>query len=244
MTKQVIAYDDEDAMRKQLVNVFYTLRTDFNLINTFPNAVDVLEHIQKYKPDIVLLDIDMRENNEDGLIALHEIKKEHPNQKVMMLTTFDNDDKIFDAICLGADGYMLKTDFVNHLPHEVMRRSLNIIFSEGAYLTPSVAKKILQLFQDVNIGQKIQMVVERFKKILKPNSIKMPYNLKPIQIEILEEIVKGKSVPTIAKEKEMFENTINHHIKGIYRELEVHTRSHAVRKAIEEKIIKLKNSKK
>ena len=186
----------------------------------------------------------MRENNEDGLIALHEIKKEHPNQKVMMLTTFDNDDKIFDAICLGADGYMLKTDFVNHLPHEVMRRSLNIIFSEGAYLTPSVAKKILQLFRDVNIGQKIQMVVERFKKILKPNSIEMPYNLKPIQIEILEEIVKGKSVPTIAKEKEMFENTINHHIKGIYRELEVHTRSHAVRKAIEEKIIKLKNTKK
>ena len=245
MTKQVIAYDDEPNMRKQLENVFYTLRADFTLASTFPNAINVLVDIRKYKPEIILLDIDMRENNEDGLIALYEIKKLYPNQKVMMLTTFDDDDKIFNAICLGADGYMLKSDFVNYLPHEVMRRSLNIIFSDGAYLTPAVAKKILYLFRDASIGVKIEKIINRFKNLInKPITQKkseMEYNLKEIQFLILESIVAGKKSSEIAEEMNMPENTVNHHIKGIYRELEVHSRAQAVRKAIKEDIVKIKN---
>lgn len=245
MTKQVIAYDDEPNMRKQLENVFYTLRADFTLSATFPNAIDVKDHIEKYKPDIILLDIDMRENKEDGLIALYEIKKLFPNQKVMMLTTFDDDDKIFNAICLRADGYMLKSDFVNYLPHEVMRRSLNIIFSDGAYLTPAVAKKILYLFRDASIGVKIEKIIDRFKnlinKTITQKKSEMEYKLKEIQFQILESIVAGKKSSEIAEDMNMPENTVNHHIKGIYRELEVHSRAQAVRKAIKEEIVKLKN---
>ncbi len=244
MAKQVIAYDDEPAMRKQLDNVFHTLRTEYNLVSSYPNAIDVLAHIEQHKPDIVILDIDMRENDEDGLIALYEIKRDYPNQKVMMLTTFDEDDKIFNAICLGADGYMLKSDFVKNLPHEIMRRSLNIVFSDGAYLTPAVAKKILYLFRDASIGIKINNIVERFKKLIsqpKKQQLKnMEYKLKDIQVQILEGIVAGKKSSEIAHEIEMPENTVNHHIKGIYRELEVHSRSQAVRKAIEESIVKIK----
>jgi DNA-binding NarL/FixJ family response regulator len=244
IAKQVIAYDDEPALRKQLENYFYTLRAEFNLLATFPDGSTVVDNIRVFKPDIVLLDIDMRENAEDGLMALYTIKQKYPQQKVMMLTTFDDDDKIFNAICLGADGYMLKSDFVHLIPHEVLRRSLNMILTDGAYLTPAVAKKILHLFRDVKVGDKIQKVVSRFTDLFsqtkkKPNV--MTYQLKDIQLQILEQIVAGKSSPQISRDLAMPENTINHHIKGIYRELEVHTRAHAVRKAIEERIVTLEN---
>lgn len=244
MSKQVIAYDDELSMRNQLTNVFRALRNEYDLILTFPNAVDVLTHIKQYKPDIIFLDIEMRENDEDGLMALYQIKNKYPNQIVMMLTTFDNDDKIFNAICLGADGYMLKSDFIKNMPIEVMRRSLSIIFSDGAYLTPAVAKKILHLFRDVTISVKVQKIVDKFKKLIsQPKKMQendMEYQLKDIQIQILEDIVAGKKSSEIAIERDMPENTVNHHIKGIYRELEVHSRAQAVRKAIEESIVKIK----
>ena len=161
-----------------------------------------------------------------------------------MLTTFDNDDKIFNAICLGADGYMLKTDLVNHLPHVILRQSLNIIFSDGAYLTPAVAKKILYLFRDIGIGDKIQQVVNRFSHVLsnykKPKSKHSAYKLTPAQLIVIQRIADGKTVVQIAKEQNVSENTISTHIKAVYRELEVHTRGEAVRKAYEEKLIKFK----
>lgn len=244
MNKKVLAYDDEDVLRKQLENLFYALRADFTLAATFAHAALVLEHINTYKPEIILLDIDMRQNEEDGLIALYEIKKHHPDQKVMMLTTFDNDDNVFNAICLGADGYMLKSDFINHIPQEVMRRSLNIIFSGGAYLTPTVAKKILHLFRDVNLGNKIQTVVTKFTNIFNqsknPKQKNMAYKLTQTQEIILEGIAEGKTAIQIAKERSVTENTVYTHIKAIYQELGVHTRGEAIRKAIEERLVKLK----
>lgn len=244
MKKKVIAYDDEAALRKTLEGVFSALKTDFELVATFPNATDVLWYIETHQPDAILLDIEMRENDEDGLLALHAIKRQYPNQKVMMLTTFDNDDKIFNAICLGADGYMLKTDLIDQVPQIVMRQSLNTLFADGAYLTPAVAKKILLLFRDTHIGDKIQQVVTRFTNIFnqskKTKPSNMTYKLTKTQQLILEQIVDGKTAMQIAKERNVSENTVCTHIKAIYQELEVHTRGEAVKKAFEEQLVKLK----
>jgi DNA-binding NarL/FixJ family response regulator len=247
MNKKVIAYDDEAVLRKTLENVFVALKTDYTLIATFANATDVLAHVKMHQPDAILLDIEMRENDEDGLLALHAIKKQYPNQKVMMLTTFDNDDKIFNAICLGADGYMLKTDLIDQVPQIVLRQSLNILFADGAYLTPAVAKKILHLFRDKHIGDKIQQVVTRFTNIFnqsknpKPNN--MTYKLTKTQQLILEQIVEGKTAVQIAKDRNVSENTVCTHIKAIYQELEVHTRGEAVKKAYEAQLVKLEKEK-
>ena len=162
----------------------------------------------------------------------------------MMLTVFDSDDKIFKAICLGADAYMLKTDLIEYLPHEVMRRSLNIIFSDGSYLTPSIAKKILILFRDLTIPDKIQNTIERFKKLFtqsnKLDMDNMEYKLSPTQIAILEDIVNGMKSSEIAQRREISENTVGTHIKAIYKKLEVNSRAKAVKKAIEERIINQK----
>ena len=237
MAKAVIAYEDEPALRERLENVFYAIREEFTLLESFPHPIGVLEHIATYKPDIVIMDISMI-GEDDGLNALYKIKNADSNIKVMMLTTFDVDEKVFNAICLGADGYMLKTDFSNqHLPHEAMRKSLRIIFDGGAYLTPSVAKRIINLFADRTIAEKINKVRERFQAIFKNESKhqKSSSGLTRMQSIVLQKITDGNTTAEIARDLDLSENTINSHIKAIYSILEVHSRSKAIKKALEEK---------
>ncbi|MEP6796378.1 MAG: response regulator transcription factor [Saprospiraceae bacterium] len=240
MGKTVIAYEDEPTLRTQLENIFYAIREDFLLLASYGEPSDVLQHLVSYKPNVVIMDIQMDEE-EDGLNALYKIKKANPEMKVMMLTTFDVDDKVFKAICLGADGYMLKSDFSSHqVPHEAMRRSLRVLFDGGAYLTPKVAKQILSLFADHTIADRILDIRERFQAIFQKESAiesKRPH-LTKMQIAVLKKIVEGKSTPEIARELELKENTINTHIKAIYTALGVHSRAKAVKKAIEERWIR------
>src|SRR6187399_1689494 len=240
MAKAVIAYEDQPDLRKKLEYVFYAIKEEFNLLNSFPHPEDVLEHLKLYKPDIVIMDIQMNDDD-DGLNALYKIKNANPAIKVMMLTTFDIDEKVFNAICLGADGYMLKTDFSSQqLPHEAMKKSLRMIFDGGAYLTPSVAKQILNLFSDRSIGEKMNKVKERFQAIFKneSKSSKASSGLTRMQMTVLQEITNGKTTAEIARDLQLSENTINSHIKAIYSELEVHSRSKVIKKAMEEKWVR------
>jgi DNA-binding NarL/FixJ family response regulator len=205
MVKNIIAFEDDGALRQQLEKIFFPIRQEFHLINTFPDARQVLEHVKTYKPEAVLMDIQMLDDD-DGLVALYQIKQHFPEVKVMMLTMFDNDDKIFNAICLRADGYMLKSDFSSaQIPHEAIRKSLNIIFNNGAYLTPTVAKQILKLYQDETIGDKIKNVKKRFKEIIhklnNPTTKEMAYQLTKTQIIILQKLVEGKTSAEIAAER-------------------------------------------
>ena len=236
MGKTVIAYEDEPALRTQLENVFYALRDEFSLLDTFPSPKNVVNHISDFKPDIVIMDIQM-DGEDDGLYALCRIKNADPKMKVMMLTTFDIDDKIFNAICLGADGYMLKTDFTSHMPQEAMRKSLRTIFDGGAYLTPSVAKRIINLFADTSMFERMHTVKDKFQSIFSVGDKQKEdrSGLTRMQLTVLKKIVEGKSTAEIASELFISENTINSHIKAVYASMEVHSRSMAIRKALEEK---------
>jgi DNA-binding NarL/FixJ family response regulator len=237
MPKGIIIYEDEDVLRTHLESVFYALRDDFTLLQSFSNADNVVTDVKTYKPEGVVMDIRMK-NEEDGLFALHKIKSTYPETKVMMLTTFDHDDKVLNAICLGADGYMLKSDFSSrHLPHEVMRRSLHMIFENEAYLTPMVAKKILKLMSTPGIGDVIRNVKERFTKLVGGGKEEKP-QLTRMQTLVLQNITEGKSTSEIAKELILSENTINSHIKSIYRTLGVHSRATAIKKVLEEKWVR------
>ncbi len=241
--KTIIAFEDDAALRHQLINVFIPIKNEFCLEATFSNAQNIEKNLETYKPDAVLMDIQML-GEDDGLMALHYIKLHHPAIKVLMLTMFDTNDKIFNAICLRADGYMLKSDFSTaQIPHEAIRKSLRTIFEGGAYLTPAVAKKILQLFADVSIVEKIQFAKKRFQDMLtylsKEDEKDAPYKLTKTQTTVLQKIVESKSTAEIAAEMGTTENTVNSHIKAVYAKLEVHSRAKAVRKAIEEKIVDL-----
>jgi DNA-binding NarL/FixJ family response regulator len=242
--KKVIAYDDDEVLLTQFNSIFYALKQEFHLEATFTDASQVLVHLDKYKPDVVLMDIQMLKDD-DGLVALYQIKQHAKDTKVLMLTMFENNDHVLNAICLSADGYMLKSEFSQRdIPHEALRKSLRVIFDGGAYLTPVIAKKILTLFSDESLIEKISKVKERFKTLLthRVNQQEKPseYKLTPKQLIVLEKIVEGLTAAEIATEMNIAENTVNTHIKAVFRELEVHSRARAIRKAIEEKTIELK----
>lgn len=238
MAKIVIAYEDDPALRKQLESVFYALREEYNLIATFPNPIGITAELNLYKPDVVLMDLQMLEED-DGLVALYKIKQTAPSIRVLVLTMFDADQKVFNAICLGADGYMLKSDFSSYqMPHEAIRRSLKTIFEGGAYLTPSVAKQIMKLFSDQSLAEKMKRVKDRFQAIFQKEPGGAKYSasgLTKMQTLVLEKIIDGKTTAQMAREMELSENTVNSHIKAIYSTLEVHSRALAIRKAIENK---------
>lgn len=236
MPRTVIAYEDDEALRQQLQNIFYAIREEYDLIAAFPNAVGVIAEIQQLKPEIVLMDIQML-GEEDGLVALYQIKEKAPHVRVMMLTFMDVDHTIFDAICLGADGYMLKSDLMTHqVPHEAIRRSLNTIFADGAYLTPTVAKQILRHFSDASLPEKMKRVRDRFQSLFRHESGRehmRDIGLTKMQIQVLKLIVDGLTTHQIARQLELSENTINSHIRGIYTTLGLNSRALVIKKAIE-----------
>jgi DNA-binding NarL/FixJ family response regulator len=240
MGKSVIIYEDEPLLRTHLQKVFYTIREEFHLLDSFPDADDVLNHLNTYQPDVIIMDIQMK-SDDDGIYALYKIKNANARTKVMMLTTFDTDDKVFNAICLGADGYMLKTDFSSYaFPQEAIKKSLNIIFDGGAYLTPSVAKQILNLFTNSSIGEMVDLVKRKFNTIFKNESTgkNVSAMLTEKQMVVLREISEGKTTTEIANALGISDNTVNTHIKAIYSILEVHSRARAIKKAIEYRLVR------
>jgi DNA-binding NarL/FixJ family response regulator len=244
MIKTIIAYEDDAALRRQFDNIFAAIRQNYRLESSFADAQDVLIHLDKYQPAGILMDIQMLDDD-DGLVALYLIKQHAPSVKVLMLTMFDNDDKVFDALCLGADGYMLKSEFSSaQMPHEAIRKSFNIIFEGGAYLTPAVARTILTLIADETIAEKIKKVKNRFQQIIthltQNNQKDRPYRLTKTQILVLQKIVEGQTTAEIAHEFGVTENTVNTHIKAIYSELKVHSRAKVIRKAIKERLVTIK----
>ena len=238
MVRKAIAYEDDPALRSQLESVFYTIRNEYQLVATFPNPVMVLKELVQYQPDVVLMDLQMLEED-DGLVALHKTKQTSPLIKVLVLTMFDADQKIFNALCLGADGYMLKTDFSSdQLPHLAMQKSLNTIFGGGAYLTPSVARQIMKLFMDHSIAERMNRVKERFQLIFQNDLARQKYHeagLTRMQTNVLEKIIEGKTTSEIAADLDITDNTVNSHIKAIYATLGVHSRAMAIKKAMEHK---------
>lgn len=240
MAYTVIAYEDDPDLRKQLESVFYAIREEYHLLATLPNPTGLTTELKLYNPDIVLMDLQMLDED-DGLVALHKIKQIAPSIKVLVLTMFDADQKVFNALCLGADGYMLKSDFLSYqVPHEAIRKSLGTIFEGGAYLTPSVAKQILKLFSDLSIADKVKKVRDRFQAIFRPDSLESNFatsGLTRMQINVLQKIIDGKTTLQIATEMFLSENTINSHIRAIYATLGVHSRALAIKKATEQKWI-------
>jgi DNA-binding NarL/FixJ family response regulator len=238
MVKRIIAYEDDPALRKQLECVFNAIREEYELVATFPNPNGIMAEINICKPDAVLMDLQMLKED-DGLVALYRIKQTRPDLKVLVLTMFDADQKVFNALCLGADGYMLKSDFLSYqVPHEVLRKSLNMIFVGDAYLTPSVAKQIMKLFTDLTFAEKVKKVTDRFQSIFQKETSGSRFKesgLTRMQKVVLQKIIDGKTTAQMAKEMELSENTVNSHIKAIYKILEVHSRALAIKKAIEQK---------
>ena len=151
----------------------------------------------------------------NGIEAVGMIKEEFPEMKILMETIFDDDEKIFSSICAGAEGYILK----HTTPAEIME-AIKEIYEGGSPMTPSIANRVLKMVKD------------------RPDTwSKESFNLSDREKEILTCLVKGMSYKMVADCCYISIETVNVHIKNIYKKLHVHSKSEAVAKAIRGKIV-------
>jgi DNA-binding NarL/FixJ family response regulator len=194
----------------QNLSIFDEIRIDFKAIN----GEDALQKLNSHNPDVILMDIEMPIMN--GIEATREIKIRNPNQKIMMLTVLDREDKIFDAIKAGASGYLLKDE----KPSRILA-CIEELLDGGAPMSPVIAMKTLEMLRN-------QMVSEqKIETVQSPES----FNLSKREVEILEKIANGLNYNQIAEQLFISAKTTRKHIENIYQKLHVHSKLEAVQVA-------------
>ena len=209
---RVAIFDDNTQLRESLFDLV-DASEGFICVGAFPNCENVLQNVKDTKPDVILMDIEMPVVS--GIDAVILIKERFPDVKILMQTIFEDDEKVFQSICNGAEGYILK----NTAPGEILS-SLKEIYEGGAPMTPAIATKVLRMFKN-NLSAK------------KDES----FNLSIREKEILKHLVEGLSYKMIADACFISLETVSGHMKNIYKKLQVHSKGEAVAKAIKGNIV-------
>lgn len=165
--------------------------------------------------DVILMDIQMPEM--DGITATELIKFKHPQIKIIMLTVFDDDENIYNAIKAGANGYLLKD-----IDPEALLKGIKEVVEGGATMTPSIAMKALNLLRNP----------ERIEE-----SPKEEIDLSKREQEILEQIAKGLNYHQIAVNLIISPATVRKHIENVYKKLQVHNKVEAIQKAMKNNLL-------
>lgn len=208
----VIVENDKDIREglKYLLN----LDSQIRVINVYRNAEKVIDALEIIKtPNIILMDIGLPKM--DGIEATGIIKKQYPGISILMLTIFEEEDKILRAIRAGADGYVLKNTKGIDLVEQIKN-----LYSGGSPVSPIVARKILQ---------KVQKDEE---EVVGNN-----YNLTRRENEILKGIIKGYTYREVAEENNIACSTVKKHVLHIYRKLNVKSKVEFVKKVLNEKLV-------
>lgn len=210
MAIKVLLYEDNEHLRVSLQAILQ-FQPDIELLAAMPDAQTVLTDIVTLLPDVILMDIDMPKIN--GIKALEIIRSRYPDIPVIMLTVFEDNEHIYNAICAGANGYLLKKNFDQILP------AIKDVLSGGAPMTSSVAKQVLTF--------------------LPKNAFSHPpaAQLSNRETQLLQLLVKGYSYKMIADQMSITLETVRTHIKKVYKKLQVNSATEAAYKAIHEKLI-------
>ena len=184
-----------------------SLFEDIQLSFTANDGVQCMEKLQTDKrTDLILMDIEMPHQN--GIETTKLVKQKYPQIKIIMLTVFDDDENIFNAIQAGADGYLLKETPPKEL-HDAIVQTLE----GGAVMTPSIAMKTLKLLRNP-----LAMQEETYEEITLTNR----------ETEVLEQLSKGLPYTAIAENLFISPSTVRRHIENIYQKLQVHSKIEAV----------------
>jgi len=208
----VIIIEDNELLRDSLKEAI-NKSSSINCSNAFGSGEAALEFIESEElvPDIILLDIGLP--GLSGIELIPELKKLSPSSKIIIITIHDDDENVFNAICAGASGYLLKDLSSNGIVN-----SISEVMNGGAPMNSHIAKKVLNMFRDQNVKSS-------------------GYSLSDREKEILALLVDGLSKKQIAENIFLSHHTVDSHIRNIYAKLEVHSRSSAISKAIKEKLL-------
>lgn len=210
MPTRILIFEDNHPLRQSL-KVLLGGIPSYTVCGDYENCDHAAEAVIEHEPDVVIMDIDMP--GTDGIQGLHIIKEKRPQTYIIMHTVFEDEERLFECLCSGANGYILKnTSFTSLL------EGIDHVLHGGAPLSPSIAKKVLQSFSTVSPGHN-------------------QHNLSERETEVLKYLVKGYSYKMIASACFISLDTVRGHIRNIYAKLHVNCGREAVAKALRDKIV-------
>jgi len=204
MIKVLIA-DDQELIRDSLKIILED--REISVVATVADGREALEKIEAKNPDVVLLDIRMPDM--DGIECLKRIKERHAGLPVIMLTTYDDDEYIFDSLKFGATGYLLKD-----ISQSELKDAVRVVHGGGSLITPNVAKKVLRFFSDMAMAN-----YNRSDKQALPESIQKN------EIRIIKQIGRGCSNKEISWSLGFSEGTVRNYISSILQKLDLRDRT-------------------
>ena len=184
----------------------------FRCAGSFRTMEDALRTIANDLPNVILTDLGLP--GMSGIEGIRILKQRHPDVPIVALTVYDDEEEIFDALCSGASGYLLK----DTQPARLLE-CLREVDSGGAPMSPEVAGRVVKLFRE-----------------FRPPA-RAGHNLTPAETELLKLLVEGHNYKTAAFELGITVNTVSFHLRNIYEKLQVHSKSEAVAKAFRERIV-------
>ncbi len=184
----------------------------FTCTGAYRSMEDAMRGIKSNIPDVLLSDIGLP--GMDGIEGIGILKTQYPEMTILMLTVYDDDERIFDAICAGASGYLLKRT----APARILENIREAV-SGGAPMSPEVAARVIRLFRDVRPPEKVD------------------YDLTPHETRLLKLLVDGHNYTTAAEELNVSYNTIKFHMRHIYEKMQVHSKSEAVSLALKNRVV-------
>ncbi len=204
----IIIFEDNERLRQSLAYLLQSVE-GYEVLGDYNNCKDAANITRVYRPDVVLMDIDLP--GENGINGVSMIKEVRPETAVIMYTVAEEDEKIFQCLCAGASGYMLKKT-----PPEKIFESIREVVEGGAPMSPSIAKKVIGSFQSGNTGNR--------------------YGLTERELEVLKRLSKGYSTKAISGDLDIAFNTVRSHLKNIYAKLHVNCGKEALAKILAEQI--------
>ena len=184
----------------------------FQCTGSFRSVEEALARINANVPDVMLIDIGLP--GMSGIEGIRLFKERYPEVLFLTLTIHDDDERIFDALCAGASGYLLKKTQPAQLVESVKEAAQG-----GAPMSPEVARRVIRLFREIRPPDLVN------------------YNLSPHEIRILKLLVEGHNYKTAATKLGVAPTTINFHLQNIYQKLQVHSKTEAVAKALRNQLI-------
>jgi DNA-binding NarL/FixJ family response regulator len=208
--KVAIVEDERDI--RECLSVLVNGTPGYSCTGSYRTMEEALDGLARQLPDVVLSDIGLP--GMSGIEGVKLLKARHPQLLVLMLTVYDDDERIFDAMCAGACGYLLKKT-----PPARLLESLKEAVQGGAPMSPEVARRVIALFRAIRPPDRAD------------------YQLTPHETRLLKLFVEGHNYKTAAAELGVSVNTINFHVRRIYEKLQVHSRSEAVAKALLNRLV-------
>lgn len=208
----VAIVEDQPEIREGL-SILISGTPGFHVAGSFPSMEDALVKIGSALPDVALVDIGLP--GVSGIDGTRLLRQKHPSLQVLILTVYADDDRIFNAMCAGACGYLLKKT-----PPAQLMQSVREVVAGGAPMSPEVARKVVELFWKFRPAESSD------------------YHLTPTELRLLQLLGEGHHYKTAGAEMGISVNTISYHMRSIYSKLEVHSKSEAVAKALRDRLIR------